>query len=34
MASRPGEQATSKTIEYTYDDWCIARMAAALGHAG
>jgi predicted alpha-1,2-mannosidase len=33
VASRPGEQATSKTLEYTFDDWCIARMAEALGHA-
>lgn len=32
VASRPGEQATSKTLEYTFDDWCIARMAQALGH--
>jgi predicted alpha-1,2-mannosidase len=32
VASRPGEQATSKTLEYTFDDWCIARMAQELGH--
>ncbi len=32
VASRSGEQATSKTIEYSVDDWCIARMAEALGH--
>ena len=32
VASRPGDQATSKTLEYTFDDWCIARMAQALGH--
>jgi predicted alpha-1,2-mannosidase len=32
VASRQGQQATSKTIEYSYDDWCIARMAQALGH--
>jgi predicted alpha-1,2-mannosidase len=31
--SKPNEQATSKTIEYSYDDWCLARMAEALGHA-
>lgn len=31
VASRRGEQATSKTLEYAYDDWSIARMAAALG---
>lgn len=32
VASKPGEQATSKTIEYSFDDWCIAKMAGALGH--
>ncbi|HWB58547.1 MAG TPA: GH92 family glycosyl hydrolase, partial [Chthoniobacteraceae bacterium] len=32
MASMPGGQATSRTIEYSFDDWCIARMAEALGH--
>ncbi len=32
VASRPGEQATSRTIEYSFDDWCLARMAEALGH--
>lgn len=32
VASRPGDQATSKTLEYTFDDWCIARMAQSLGH--
>lgn len=32
VASHKGECATSKTIEYTVDDWCIARMAEALGH--
>ncbi len=32
VASRPGEQATSKTLEYAFDDWCLARMAHALGH--
>ncbi|HWH70175.1 MAG TPA: GH92 family glycosyl hydrolase, partial [Candidatus Sulfotelmatobacter sp.] len=30
--SRRGAEATSRTIEYTYDDWCLARMAEALGH--
>jgi predicted alpha-1,2-mannosidase len=25
------QQAVSKTLEYAYDDWCIARMAKALG---
>ena len=24
-------EATSKTLEYAYDDWCVARMAEALG---
>src|SRR5579885_1211380 len=32
VASRPNEQATSKTLEYAFDDWCIARLAQALGH--
>jgi predicted alpha-1,2-mannosidase len=32
VASQRGEQATSKTLEYAYDDWCLARMADALGH--
>jgi predicted alpha-1,2-mannosidase len=32
VASRPGEQATSKTIEYAVDDWALAKMAEALGH--
>lgn len=32
VASTGGAQATSKTIEYSVDDWCIARMAEALGH--
>ncbi len=32
VASRPGRGATSWTLEYAYDDWCIARMAEALGH--
>ncbi|HEY5915411.1 MAG TPA: GH92 family glycosyl hydrolase [Verrucomicrobiae bacterium] len=32
VASRQGEQATSRTIEYTFDDWCLAKMAEALGH--
>ncbi len=26
-------EAASKTVEYAFDDWTIARMAAALGHA-
>ena len=32
VASRPGRGATSWTLEYAYDDWCLARMAVALGH--
>jgi predicted alpha-1,2-mannosidase len=31
----PGEmesESVSKTLEYSYDDWCIARMAAAIGN--
>lgn len=32
VASKSGEQATSKTLEYAFDDWCLARMAEALGH--
>ena len=25
-------EATSKTLEYAYDDWCVARMAEDMGH--
>jgi len=32
VASEPHHEATSKTLEYSYDDWCIAKMAEALGH--
>jgi predicted alpha-1,2-mannosidase len=32
VASTQGGAATSRTLEYTFDDWCIARMAQALGH--
>ena len=32
VASANGRQATSKTLEYSVDDWCIARMAESLGH--
>jgi len=32
VASKSGDCATSKTIEYAFDDWCLARMAEALGH--
>ncbi|MCX6282516.1 MAG: GH92 family glycosyl hydrolase [Bacteroidetes bacterium] len=27
-------ESVSKTLEYSYDDWCIAQMAKALGKAG
>ncbi len=27
-------EAASKTVEYAYDDWTIARMARAMGHTG
>jgi predicted alpha-1,2-mannosidase len=30
--SEPHAAATSCTLEYTFDDWCIARMAEALGY--
>jgi predicted alpha-1,2-mannosidase len=33
VPSTPGGSATSKTLEYTVDDWCLARMAEALGHS-
>lgn len=32
VASTPGAAATSCTLEYTFDDWCLGRMAEALGH--
>jgi predicted alpha-1,2-mannosidase len=32
VASSPGKEATSCTLEYTVDDWCLAKMAEALGH--
>jgi len=32
VPSKSGAQATSKTIEYSYDDWCLAKMAESLGH--
>jgi len=32
VASTPRGEAASRTIEYAYDDWCLARMAEALGH--
>ena len=32
VASTRGGEATSRTLEFTYDDWCLARMAEALGH--
>jgi predicted alpha-1,2-mannosidase len=30
--SRRSKQSVSRTLEYAYDDWCIAQLAAALGH--
>ena len=33
VASEPKKGATSKTLEYTINDWTIARMAESLGHA-
>ena len=27
-------ESVSQTLEFCYDDWCIARMAESLGHAG
>ena len=32
VASEPGRCATSCTLEYTIDDWSLAKMADALGH--
>ena len=32
VASTRGGEATSRTIECSFDDWCLARMAEALGH--
>ncbi|HEY1786548.1 MAG TPA: GH92 family glycosyl hydrolase [Verrucomicrobiae bacterium] len=32
VPSTPNGSATSKTLEYTVDDWSLARMAEALGH--
>ena len=32
VASVPGHAATSCTLEYTFDDWCLAKMAETLGH--
>jgi len=31
VPANKGSQAVSKTLEYAYDDWCIAQMAKALG---
>ncbi|MDB5326727.1 MAG: putative alpha,2-mannosidase [Phycisphaerales bacterium] len=33
VTARPGkhDQAAARTLEYSYDDWCIARMAESLG---
>ena len=32
VASKPRGEATSRTIEYAFDDWCLAKMAEKLGH--
>jgi predicted alpha-1,2-mannosidase len=32
VPSKPHDSATSKTLEYTVDDWSLARMAESLGH--
>ena len=32
VASTPRGEAASRTIEYAFDDWCLAKMAEALGH--
>lgn len=31
VPANKGSQAVSKTLEYAYDDWCIAQLARALG---
>ncbi|MDB6109629.1 MAG: hypothetical protein JWR69_1379, partial [Pedosphaera sp.] len=33
VPANKGSQAVSKTLEYAYDDWCIAQVAAGLGKA-
>jgi len=32
IASEAEKESVSKTLEYAYDDWCIAQMARRLGH--
>ena len=32
LAADRTSESVSKTLEYAYDDWCIARMADSLGH--
>src|SRR6266850_2037202 len=32
IASEAERESVSKTLEYAYDDWCIAQMARRLGH--
>ena len=34
VAADRSPNAASKTLEYAYDDWCIARMAEKAGHRG
>lgn len=33
VPANKGSQAVSKTLEYAYDDWCIAQFAKKIGHA-
>src|SRR5690606_32173544 len=32
ISSEDAPESVSRTLEYAYDDWCIARFAEALGH--
>ena len=32
ISSEDQAESVSRTLEYAYDDWCIARMAEAMGH--
>jgi len=34
ITSEDAGQSVSRTLEYAYDDWCIAKMAGLLGHRG
>ena len=33
IAREEGRESVARTLEYAYDDWCIAEFAGALGHA-